>query len=211
MRRIITWSLLVLIATVISAYGQTTEKKTSVQAPADKSWRNDMAAFASAVAAIAKKAEIPNDFQLTQSLRSRNVFSQQDGTSIWVVLKDGFGKELHGELARSFVGKVSWTGKVTSAEVDQEKRTCNVGVEFPKATAMPDNLVLSDVFLVIPFDKLPTDKLPKVGTTFSFTGNLKKAKDDDPLDRVWVLYGQGPNAGKNRIGVSITDEAPTMK
>lgn len=46
---------------------------------------------------------------------------------------------------------------------------------------------------------------------FAVTGNLKKAKEEDLLDRVWVLYGQGPNAGKNRVGESIIDEAPTMK
>lgn len=170
-----------------------------------------MAVFATAVAAVAAKSEVPNDFQLSQSMRSRSELSGQDGITTWVVLKDGFEKELHGELAKTFAGQVSWQGKVTTAELNQEKKTCDIRVEFPKVSDLPAYCEMTDAFIVIPFDKLPADKLPAVGTIFSFTGNLKKAKDDDLLDRVWVLYGRGPNAGKNRIGVSLTDEAPVVK
>ena len=170
-----------------------------------------MAVFASAVAKIAATSEIPNDFQLTESIRSRNELTLQDGTVIWVILKDGFGKELHGELAKTFTGDVSWTGKVTSAEVDKERQTSSVKVEFPKTEAMSNNLELSDASLVFSFDKLPSDKLPAVGTTFGFTGKLQKARPDALGDSVFVLYGRGPNAGKIRIGVSIIDETPTGK
>lgn len=178
---------------------------------ADESWRNDMAAFASAVAATASKSDIPDDFQLTKSIRSRNELSLQDGTVIWVILPEGLGKELHGELAKAFTGKISWTGKVTSAKVDKERQTCSVQVEFPKAKALPNNFELSDASLEFPFDKLPSDKLPAVGTTFAFTGKLQKAKPDSLSDSVFVLYGRGPNAGKIRIGVSIVDETPQGK
>lgn len=177
----------------------------------DDSWRNDMAAFASAVAVIAAKSDVPDDFQLTKSIRSRQELSLQDGTVIWVILPDGLGKELHGELAKAFTGKVSWTGKVTSAEVDKEKRTCSVKVEFPKAKAMPNNIELSDASLTFSFDKLPSDKLPAVGTTFAFTGKLQKATPDALGDSVFVLYGRGTNAGKIRIGASVIDETPIGK
>ena len=206
MKTVIAWSAAALLVSAVGVYGQ-----NAVPASTDEAWRNDMAAFAAAVADVAANSQVPDDFQLSQSMRSRSVLSGQDGTPTWVVLKDGFEKELHGELAKAFAGQVSWQGKVTTAELNQEKKTCNIRVEFPKASGMPANCELTDAFIVIPFDKLPAEKLPAVGTLFSFTGNLKKAKDDDLLDRVWVLYGRGTNAGKNRIGVSLTDEAPAVK
>ena len=177
----------------------------------DESWRNDMAVFASAVAVIAAKSDVPDEIQLTKSISSRHELSLKDGTVIWVILPDGLGKELHGELAKTFTGKVSWTGKVTSAEVDKERQTCSVKVEFPKAKSLPNNIELSNASLGFSFDKLPSNKQPAVGSTFAFTGKLQKAEPAAISDSVFVLYGRGPNAGKIRIGVSIVDETPTGK
>ena len=222
MKIIIALSTALLIATEIGVraqsdvassgqYIQNADVSKPIQSPTDVAWRHDMAAFAAEVAVVASNSIIPNEFQLSQSMRSRAVLSGQSGTPTWVVLNDGFEKELHGELVKNFGGQIFWRGKVTTAETDQQKKTCNIRVEFPKANGMPSNCELSDVFLAIPFDKLPAEKLPAVGTVFAFTGNMEKANEDDLLDRVWVLYGLGENAGKNRIGVSLTDEAPLAK
>jgi hypothetical protein len=176
------------------------------------SWKTNMASFAKAVAVIAANSEIPNQFQITESIRSRMAIQSQDGRPKWTVLKTSFGKELHGELLKAFDGSVSWQGKVTSAELDQKAKTCNIRVAFPVAEGLPSNCELNDAYLSIPFDKLPAEKLPAVGTTFSFTAAFKTAKADDLLDRVWVLYRPlGAVSPKHSIGVSLTDAAPTGK
>jgi hypothetical protein len=176
------------------------------------SWRTNMAAFAKSVAAIAAQSEIPNQFQLTESIRSR-IAPTREGRPLWVILKTSFGKELHGELLKAFDGKVSWQGKVTSAELDQKQKTCNIRVAFPVADGMPANCELNDASLSIPFGKLPAEKLPAVGTAFSFTAKFETAKkEDDWFDRVWVLYRPvGAASSKHTIGVSLTDVAPEGK
>ena len=174
MKKHIAWIMAALI---------TTAGLVRAQSPKDDAWRNDMAAFAKSVAAIAAQSEIPNQFQLTESIRSR-IAPTREGRPLWVILKTSSGKELHGELLKAFDGKVSWSGKVKAAKADQETKTSSITIVFPAADGMPASCALQDAIVSVPFDKLPADKLPAVGSVFSFKASFQTAKPDDLLDRV---------------------------
>jgi len=190
---------------------QKTDTTTTVKPIKDESWRHDMAAFATAVADIAVTSDIPNEFQLTQSLRSRTAPTRQ-GRPLWVILEPLYENELHARLIQAFSGQVSWKGKVNFVELDQEKMTHRIGVEFPKANGLPKTFQLTDAMLSIPFDRLPANQAPATGTIFSFTATFKNKKDGEFLDRVFVLYRpSGAITNTHSIGVSLADVVPAVK
>lgn len=178
----------------------------------DDAWRTDIGAFGKEVLAVAKESKVPDDFQLLRSIRSRATFQNKKGENILVILKYGFEKELHGELAKRFTGTVTWQAPVKSTEIDEKNKCHVIEVEFPVPNDVPKYLKFRDgVRLEIPFTTLPRDKAPAKGLQFSFTGDLKKEKKDDLFDPVWVLYGVGPESGNHLVGVSLINVTPGGK
>jgi len=193
------------------ALAQTAPAGGKDKTPKDEPWRQELVAFASSVVVIAEKCERPEYFQLLESIRSRAIISEKD-KPVWVLLRKLYDKELHGELAKAFSGKVSWTGKVKSVEADRKEGVCIVQLEFPTPKAMPKGLEFLDtLYLAIPFGRLPPQQLPVKGASFAFTGDLKKANEDDWFEPVCVRYGVGPNLGKTLISVHLINVSPTTK
>jgi hypothetical protein len=178
----------------------------------DDAWRHDIAAFGKEVVAVAAKSQMPDNFQLLQSIRSRFVFQDKSGQPIRVILRESFTNELHGELVKRFTGSVSWKGEVDKTEIDEKEKRHVIDVKFPVPPDTPKPLTFRDtVRLEIPFTELPQDKVPAKGTEFAFTGTLKKAKADALDEPIWVLYGVGSSSGTAYVGVSLIDVRPSAK
>jgi len=173
--------------------------------PADL-WRTSLEAFVKEVTAVAKTSEITDASVAITRIREYTVFTNAQQEKCWVVFKQGFGKEFHGELARKFTGPVSWSGVVDSVETDVKERVHIIRIKFPVPDAMPHGITLSDWFrLLVPIGKLDVSKLPTKGDQFAFRGRLVKEKDDALFEPVNVLYGLGPNTGKIVVGVDLVD------
>jgi hypothetical protein len=192
--------------------GRTGQEPTREQS-ADKrkeEWRTSLSAFAKELVAVAAKAEIPNATEQSQRIRSNTIFNNAAGEKIWVVFAQGFGKELHGELAKRFTGQIEWEGVVKSVKADEKNKTYSINVMFPVQPGAPKAIEFPEtVNLSIPTSKLPQDKLPAEGTKFAFRGELRKEKEDALFEPVFVLYGLGPNVGKVTVGVSVVNVEPT--
>jgi hypothetical protein len=178
--------------------------------PPTDAWRTSLSAFVKKVDAIAQKSEITDASVAIKRIREFTVFSNDQKEELWVVFKQGFGNEFHGELAKQFSGQVSWRGVVDSVETDGTEKVHIIKVKFPVTNGGPKRFTFSDWFrLVIPISKLKAAKLPTKGDEFVFRGKLKKEKDDALFEPVNVLYGLGPNAGKVVVGVDLVDVVPS--
>jgi WD40 repeat protein len=171
-----------------------------------------MTAFAQKVIAIALKADIPDDFQLSRSIREKFTLTE-NGNKRWVILTLIKENELHYKISKAFTGRISWQGTVKSSTIDEEKKNCIVQVDFPTLRNIPKGIEFADsVSLRIPFDRLSPEKLPAKGTVFSFSGELKElegGKTDLSFPPVPVCYGIGPYSGRIRVGINLTDVSPT--
>jgi hypothetical protein len=176
------------------------------QAATAEAWRTSLSAFVMEVGAVAEKSEIPNATVAITHIRETRIFSNAKGEDLWVVFKQGFDNEFHGELAKRFAGQVLWRGVVESVRTDAEKKVHFIEVKYPLSTNLPKGIKFEDFLrLSIPISKLPAAKLPSKGSDFAFRGNLKKEKADAPFEPVCVWYGLGPNAGKVVVGVNLVD------
>lgn len=172
----------------------------------EETWRSDLSEFTKSMVEVAKKAKLPTEQELLKSvLRDKNVYNNKDQQAIWVLDRSGLAEEVQAELTRQFTGKVRWTGEVESVEPDAKTKSVEVAVRLPVPKDLPKGLGFGKtVSLTFP----DTAKLPKKGDTFSFTGELKKAKADQDFPPVYVLYGVGPNAGQMRFGIMLAAVEP---
>jgi len=173
----------------------------------DEAWRTSLAAFGKAVVAVAQKSEITDASIAITHIRSYKKFCRPGGQDCYVIFKQGFGNEFHGNLATQFGGHVSWRGTVDSVETDAKEAVHVIAIKFPAPNGAPKGIKLPDTIkLRIPVSKLATARLPPKGSEFAFRGNLKKDKDDDePFD---VMYGIGAFAGEVILGVRLQDVEP---
>lgn len=184
------------------------ERKDAAVAGAD-AWRTSMEEFAKEVILVAKKSKILDAAVANTRIRQKTVFTNAKGEEIWAVFTDSFENELHGELAKHFTGKVSWSGIVQTAKNDSEKGVQTIEVKFPTQKDVPNGIEFPEtVHLTVASAKVPASTLPKKGDTFSFRGVFKKQKADDIFEPVAALYGLGPNNGKILIIVSIVEAEP---
>lgn len=175
-----------------------------------EAWRTSLDAFVKEVIAVAQKSEITDAPVAITRIREYTVFNNAKKENIWVVFKQGFGKEFHGELVKQFSGEVSWRGVVDSVETDDKEKAHIIKIKFPVPDNMPNGIKFSDWFLLsIPISKLETTKLPAKGAEFAFRGKLMKKKEDAMFEPVNVLYGLGPNAGKVVVGVDLVEVEPS--
>jgi hypothetical protein len=175
-----------------------------------EAWRSSLPSFADEVVAVATRSEVPSASVQITHIREYTVFTNKEGEDFWVVFKQGFGKELHGELANRFAGQVSWVGQVESVKSDTEKKTRTIEIMLPAPSGMKAPLELAKtVTLTIPDAKLPEGSLPAKGSMFAFRAQLKKDDADTVFTSpVWVLYGLGSNSGKVEIHVTLSDVEP---
>lgn len=164
-----------------------------VRGTSNEDWRSSLPAFGKAILAVAERSEMVSaEMQMTR-LREKRVLSNAQGQDLYVIFKQGFGNEFHGNLSKAFSGPVSWRGVVGSVETNSTDAVHIIKIEFsapeggPKAIEFPATLVLR-----IPAAKLPAAKLPAKGSEFAFRGTLRKDKDEEAVE-VW--YGLGPHAG----------------
>lgn len=147
-------------------------------------------------------------------LRTKRTFTPKgDTVPAWVLdggsaldggkIPDG---EVQAELIKQFTGRVRWKGKAESVEADAETKTIKVEVLVPAPKDLPKGIGFAkSVSLTIP----DTATAPETGSVLSFTGELKKAKEDDIYPPVYVLYGTGlGTSGEMRIGVNLADVMP---
>ena len=175
----------------------------------DEAWRHDMSAFGQEVISVAGQASVPDEFQLLESVRSRQKFVDKDRQTIRVLLQDAFTNELHGLIAKRFTGSVDWKGIVDSAEINEQNKMHHIEIKFPVPTNAPGYLVFREtVLLRIPFEALSRDKAPTIGADFAFTGTLKKKNSNDLYEPVFVIYGVGAASGKHLVGVTLNVVIP---
>jgi hypothetical protein len=180
------------------------------QAATTDAWRTSLDEFVKEVIAIAQKSEITDAPVAITRIREYTVFTNDKNEKIWVVFKQSFGKEFHGELVKQFSGQVSWRGVVDSVETDTKEKVHIIKVKFPVPNELPKGITFSDWFrLSILISKLDAAKLPTKGSEFAFRGKLMKEKADALFEPVNVLYGLGPNAGKTVVGVDLVDVEPS--
>jgi hypothetical protein len=172
--------------------------KSAAEDKKQEAWRSDLSEFTKSVAEVGKKAKVPTEKDLLNNIRQKTVFTNKDQQPIWVLDESAPAGEVQADLTKQFTGKVRWKGEVESVEPDAKAKTARVELLLP----IPKDLPKGGDFVKTMSLTLPeTAKLPKRGDTFSFTGELKKAKADDLFPPVWVIYGVGPNAGKMRFGI----------
>ncbi|MCG3174653.1 MAG: hypothetical protein GMKNLPBB_02913 [Myxococcota bacterium] len=112
-------------------------------------------------------------------------------------------------LAKQFIGKVRWSGRVQSTKFEEEKKQLAIEIAFPVPSGAPSYLKFRHRIQVrIPFSEIDRDKVPKTGDKFSFTGLLKTQKTNEIFESGWVFYSVGVRGGGHLLGVSLTEAAP---
>ena len=104
---------------------------------------------------------------------------------------------------------MTWSGVVDSVKTDDKNGNLDVEILFPAPGNLPQGMEFIETITVsVPIPKLQAVMLPTIGTEFAFRASLRMVKDDDLFQPVWAVYGLGPNIGKIRVGVMITDVEP---
>lgn len=87
-------------------------------------------------------------------------------------------------------------------EPDTETESMRVAIRLPVPKDLPEGMEFAKTLTVM----IPqAANIPKIGDTFSFTAELKKAKADSLFPPLFVLYGVGPNAGKLQFGINLAE------
>ncbi len=213
------WPVFVGMGTAMAIWSSTAIAEENVQpspkaasvAPSE-AWRTNLAAFAEEVVAVASKSEMTDAEVAITRIRSKAVFTGAAGENRWAVFPDGFDNELQGKLAEHFQGKVTWKGIVDAVETDAEAKKHVIELKFPLPTKMPQTFKFrSGIRMEVPFDRLPSARLPVKGSEFSFRGALTIKQKECPYQSVWVYYGLGPNRGTVLVGVIPDDVEPLIE
>jgi hypothetical protein len=217
-----------IMTVLLAAVWTTTGQAQSPAAP--EAWRSSMDAFAREVVAVAAKSAIPSGPAFlgpNGRLADAIVIQDAKGVQTWVIIKGSLENEFQAELVKRFTGQVAWSAVVVSVNSDKGDHTIKLAfskpkklqdkIEFPKPPEgrmavfeRSQRIEFDDVLVSIPVVKLPSAKLPKKGDTFSFRGELARAKGEGELDTVFPLYGVGPNRGKISIGLFFRDAEPAQ-
>jgi len=188
---------------------ETVPADTKTPQDAEGAWRNDIAAFTRKVSEVARRSRIPDRRQLLKSIRNRTVFKDRHDKPIMVLLQPLIDGELHGELAKTFTGTISWSGKVETIKKDKGGKSYTMEIAWPIPKDLPERTELRDkLLLTVSAKGFGVAGVPKKGDTFAFTGELKKHKPDGG-EAVWVYYSL--DTRKHMIGASPINVRASVK
>jgi hypothetical protein len=169
-------------------------------------WHTSMNAFAEEIIAVSKNSEIPASISAVEGKGKFTIFNNDSGEQTWTVFSPSGEKQISGQLAKKFIGPISWSGIVLSASTDIKKQIHSIWIDFPEKQYA--NVVTKKTCnIIIPVSKLDPIKLPLKGNEIRFSGTLKNY-EEFPYSSVHVYYGVGPNAGKIMVGVYLEDVEP---